>query len=252
MGARSPYSPISRLVRDAARPALRTTRSDSDRALTGTTDPVANPVACREGAQAQRRLGLWKDVSEGRSPGAIHVDNRRGWRPVPVVQPFECFAASAGGRASESSRSTRAGYRIAAAIRARSRALIHASGSLRSPRDGSVCSTRTRHPCRRALWLERRILGTLPGSGASRLGPSRRSGHTVRLDRGRRASQPARDLRGRQSLVIAIVTRHQKSIRDAGSGLHCVRCDSGRPDPRVADPLVWAGVVGCGGEMFRA
>ena len=31
----------------------------------------------------------------------------------------------------------------------------------------------------------------------------------VRLDRGRRASQPARDLRGRESLVVAIVTRQR-------------------------------------------
>ena len=57
----------------------------------------------------------------------------------------------AGGRASETSRSTTAAGRSAAAIRASPRAPTRASTAARSRRDGSPCSTRTRRPCRCGL-----------------------------------------------------------------------------------------------------
>ena len=43
-----------------------------------------------------------------------------------------------------------------------------------------ACSSHTRHPCHRERQSERRILDTLPGSDASRRGPSRRLGRIGR------------------------------------------------------------------------
>jgi hypothetical protein len=78
----------------------------------------------------------------------------------------------------ETSRLTRVACRIAGASRGSRRAPIHACGSARSPRDGSSCRTRTHRPCHAGPRSGCRTLGTLPGSGASRRGPSRRWGHT--------------------------------------------------------------------------
>ena len=63
----------------------------------------------------------------------------------------------------------------------------------------------------------------------------------VRLDRGRRASQPARDLGGRESLVIAIVTRQ----RDRPSALlHAINGRHRRRRYR-SQPTVTAGAQRC-------
>ena len=85
------------------------------------------------------------------------------------------------GRASETSRLTTVACRIAVASRASPRAPIHASGSARSPRDGSSCRTRTHRPCHAGPRSGCRTLGTRPDSGASLRAPSPRWGRRGRL-----------------------------------------------------------------------
>ena len=81
-----------------------------------------------------------------------------------------------------------------------------------------------------------------------------------RLGRVQTASRPrcgARDGDAGRNPTRKLAPPHERArsevdARSRGSELHCVRCDSGRPDPRVADPFVSAGVVGGEGQPFRA
>ena len=129
-------------------------------------------------AQAPSRFGsvVREGVGPRRRPGAVQVDDRRRCRPIPVPQAFQRLATTSAARGCETSPSTTADSRRALASCASRRAPTRGSGLARPRRDGSACSTGTRRPYRLGPRSARRSRGTPPGSDASRLGPSRRSG----------------------------------------------------------------------------
>ena len=111
------------------------------------TDGQAQARVRMSTALTPKRSGAAEGVGEGRRPTPVQIDDSgRRW-PFSDLQSFERFAAAP---ARVGARPVVGGRRsaVALAMRASPREPVPVSIRAQSRRDGSVCNTRRRRPCR--------------------------------------------------------------------------------------------------------